>query len=120
MIYKQKYRNQICSTIGALLLLLVFLAPVLTEALHHHSCHSREKAVKKIKISDEKHYNSSHSKCKVCELIKHQSDNGSVSQQLPLILSPSVIQTARLANLWKTNLGFTLSSSNKGPPSPSC
>lgn len=120
MVYIQKYSKQILSTIGALLLLLVFLAPTLTEAFHQHSCYSSKTAVKKVKTPDGEHYDSSHPKCKICELIKHQSDNGHVNQQLRLSLSLLVVQIAGFDNLRKTNLGFILSSSNKGPPSPSC
>lgn len=120
MVYIQKYSNQVLSPIGALLLLLVFLAPTLTEAFHQHSCYSGKTAVKKVKTPEGEHYDTSHPKCKVCELIKHQSDNGPVSAQLTLSLSQLVVQIAGFDNLRKANLGFILSSSNKGPPGPSC
>lgn len=120
MACNQKYRNQICSIVGAFLLLLVFLMPKFAEALHEHSCYSSESKRKTTNNLVEERYDISQSKCHICESIKHQSDTGSVSQLQSLCLSPLLIENAGFPNLWKINLGFILSSSNKGPPSSNC
>lgn len=112
---RQKYMHQIRSIIGALLLLVVFLTPILTEALHQHPCYFDTSGVNRFNTVDHDEYTSP-SKCNVCEVIKDQLDSGLLMQKLSWCLKSLSTAPAGFPSVWNTSFGFMLSSLNRGPP----
>jgi hypothetical protein len=113
----QKYRLQLLSRIGAIFLLLIFLSTPLIEAFHHHHCNAGIELIQKKHTDTGDHqFNTFHAKCKLCDLIKHQSHHF-VSTQLPALvfISPVKKTTASLFRV-QAYSGYLLSCTNKGPP----
>ncbi|MEV4883963.1 hypothetical protein MRBLMN1_002474 [Chitinophaga ginsengisegetis] len=114
---KQKYRLQLLSRTGAIFLLLIFLSAPMIEAFHHHHCNpGTELLLKKHTDTGDHQFNTIHAKCKLCDLIKHQSHHF-LPTQLPhlVFISPVKKTTASLFRV-QAYAGYLLSCTNKGPP----
>lgn len=114
---QQKYRLQLLSRIGAIFLLLVFLSAPLIEAFHHHHCTAgTELIVKKHTPTGDQQFHTVHVKCKLCDLIKHQSHHFLPTQLPPLVFISPVTKTTVSLFRVQAYSGYLLSCTNKGPP----
>ena len=107
---KQKLHASLLSRIGVIFLLLIFLSTPLIENFHHHGTSGLSKSISK------KHYASFEKKCKLCELIKHQSPHFYISHQQTSIFIIKLVRKQEWYFLLQSSSCFILKCANKGPP----
>lgn len=101
----------------ALLLLIVFVNALLLQGLHHHEQEvPRQSFPNKEKTSILLKYSTAKAGCKLCDLIKHQSQDSDFPN-LPIL----AVQTAKhpdhiFGYLVGHTANYILSAANKGPP----
>jgi len=111
------YRSKIFSRIWATLLLVIFVNAILIESLHHHGveksttenqCINGGRLVKQLTAAKVK--------CKLCEVLKHQSHFFNLPAPIALALPAAKPAVKIHSYLLKHPVAFILSCSNKGPP----
>lgn len=110
-----KYRKQIFSKVWAILLLAIFVNALLIEALHHHEPeisyekHSVQNALKQLSAAKVK--------CKLCEVLKHQSHFYDLQPAINVLSTSTKPKVKTAVYLLKHPVAYISSCANKGPPS---
>ncbi|KIO78286.1 hypothetical protein TH53_04530 [Pedobacter lusitanus] len=111
---KQQLNKQIFSRIGAIFLLLIFINIPVTEAFHQHSGATINQSADQ--NPDKKHYSSLEKKCKLCEVVKHQSPHFYLPEKQIAVLITQLLQKQDWHFLLQSSSCFILKCANKGPP----
>ncbi|WP_406823431.1 hypothetical protein [Pedobacter sp. KACC 23697] len=111
---KYTYRREIFTRIWAILLLGVFLNATLIESLHHHTAKDTPHHTSYSKYNAQ--LVSAKLKCKLCEVLKHQSHFFDRPVPLAFLLPINKPGIKPCAYLMKQPVAYILSFSNKGPP----
>lgn len=116
--------GKLSQSIGALLLLLLFLSVSLIEIFHHHESQEFIQTISQInhtvghdlKNNREKTFSSSVEKCKLCEMMKHRAVHFYIAQvDMAILIHPLIKKETSLFHV-QSSSGFILQCANKGPP----
>jgi hypothetical protein len=110
-----KYRREIFARIWAVLLLAIFLNATLIESLHHHG--AEKPAHSKVYSKHNTTLDSAKLKCKLCEVLKHQSHFFDLPAPVTFTLISNKPGIKPCVYLMKHPVAYILSCANKGPPS---
>ncbi|MBE5319860.1 hypothetical protein IM793_11875 [Pedobacter sp. MR2016-19] len=109
-----KYRREIFTRIWGILVLAVFLNAMLLESLHHHGAKEITHHNSHSKYNTQ--LGSAKLKCKLCEVLKHQSHFFYLPAPFALFLPLNKPGVKPCAYLIKRPVAYILSYANKGPP----
>jgi hypothetical protein len=109
-----KYCREIFTRIWAVLVLAVFLNASLIESLHHHRAKEITHHNSNSKYNTQ--FGSAKLKCKLCEVLKHQSLLFYLPAAMALLLPLNKPGGKPCVYLIKHPVAYILSYTNKGPP----